>query len=129
MRRKTSWLYLLAVSQRQHKVSTQRLQVGLRLLQVRQGLVERHPRRPLLLRAAAVAASLPALLAQLAQGLGGAFYHLGPRRDTQLKTSVDGRIGAGKTEAIKRKRVKSRWGGGEERTRGADGPGKLILTC
>lgn len=102
LKEETSCLYLLAISQRQHKVPTQRLQVGLRLLQVCQGLVQRHPRwvRPLLL----VAASLPGLLCQLAQGFSGAFYHLRPRLDTQLKSDErqTGRwTGAGKTDEIK----------------------------
>ncbi|TNN71656.1 hypothetical protein EYF80_018181 [Liparis tanakae] len=79
--------YLLAVSERQDEGLAQGVQVGLRLPQVCQSIIKSHPRwvRPLLLRAR-LASSLPALLAQLAQGFGGSLYHLRPRLGAQLET-------------------------------------------
>lgn len=64
----------------------QGVQVGLRLLQVRESLIKSHPcwAGPLVVLAA-VASSLPALVTQLAQGFGGSLYHLRPGLDAQLE--------------------------------------------
>lgn len=86
LQHRADWLYLLDVSEGLDEGTAQGVQVGLRLLQMCDGLIKRPPRWlwPFLLVAAA---SFPALLAQLAEGSGGSLYHLRPRLDAQLETA------------------------------------------
>lgn len=84
---RADWLYLLDVSEGLDEGTAQGVQVGLRLLQMCDGLIKRPPHWlwPFLLVAAA--ASFPAPLAQLAEGSDGSLYHLRPRLGAQLETA------------------------------------------
>lgn len=83
-------LYLWAVSQRRDEVMTQRLQVGLRLVQVGQGVVQSHrglfPLAGRLTAGCRSPSSLLALSGQQPQCVGGSPENLGARLDAELET-------------------------------------------